>query len=234
MTFLPQDPLTESELDRLEEILAELSTQYEVMPLDMLQGFFCAIVSGPELIVPSRWLPEIMGGVEPESAVTHEFVELLMRFYNSVVKALNEGEELDIILYGREDDPDALNYTLWCDGYIYGTQMGETNWLDAAGEYADDVAEKMEIFFLLNGMMKEDANNHGEPWMTPAEEENALALAEEVLPAIVNDLHRFWRARRERPAPVRHADRKIGRNDPCPCGSGKKYKLCCGRDATLA
>ncbi len=24
---------------------------------------------------------------------------------------------------------------------------------------------------------------------------------------------------------------KIGRNDPCPCGSGKKYKNCCGRDA---
>jgi len=25
--------------------------------------------------------------------------------------------------------------------------------------------------------------------------------------------------------------RKIGRNDPCPCGSGKKYKKCCGRQA---
>jgi preprotein translocase subunit SecA len=24
-------------------------------------------------------------------------------------------------------------------------------------------------------------------------------------------------------------DKKIGRNDPCPCGSGKKYKKCCGR-----
>lgn len=24
-------------------------------------------------------------------------------------------------------------------------------------------------------------------------------------------------------------DVKIGRNDPCPCGSGKKYKKCCGR-----
>jgi len=23
--------------------------------------------------------------------------------------------------------------------------------------------------------------------------------------------------------------RKIGRNEPCPCGSGKKYKICCGR-----
>ncbi len=26
-----------------------------------------------------------------------------------------------------------------------------------------------------------------------------------------------------------HADKKVGRNDPCPCGSGKKYKKCCGR-----
>ena len=29
------------------------------------------------------------------------------------------------------------------------------------------------------------------------------------------------------PASVRSAD-KVGRNDPCPCGSGKKYKKCCG------
>ena len=25
-------------------------------------------------------------------------------------------------------------------------------------------------------------------------------------------------------------DHKIGRNDPCPCGSGKKYKKCCGKN----
>ena len=28
--------------------------------------------------------------------------------------------------------------------------------------------------------------------------------------------------------PVRRTERKIGRNEPCPCGSGKKYKKCCG------
>ena len=33
------------------------------------------------------------------------------------------------------------------------------------------------------------------------------------------------------PAGTRHAAKKVGRNDPCPCGSGKKYKNCCGRDA---
>lgn len=30
---------------------------------------------------------------------------------------------------------------------------------------------------------------------------------------------------------VRREGKKIGRNDPCPCGSGKKYKQCCGRNA---
>lgn len=36
----------------------------------------------------------------------------------------------------------------------------------------------------------------------------------------------------ELPPPVEpiHADKKkVGRNDPCPCGSGKKFKQCCGR-----
>lgn len=32
------------------------------------------------------------------------------------------------------------------------------------------------------------------------------------------------------PEPVRREEPKIGRNDPCPCGSGKKYKKCCGAD----
>jgi hypothetical protein len=34
---------------------------------------------------------------------------------------------------------------------------------------------------------------------------------------------------RTRPAPIRSEVRRIGRNDPCPCGSGKKFKSCCGR-----
>ncbi len=32
-----------------------------------------------------------------------------------------------------------------------------------------------------------------------------------------------------KPQPVRRTSKKVGRNDPCPCGSGKKYKKCCGR-----
>jgi SEC-C motif domain protein len=39
----------------------------------------------------------------------------------------------------------------------------------------------------------------------------------------------YTRALREGPAPVKSTAPKVGRNDPCPCGSGKKYKHCCGR-----
>jgi len=31
--------------------------------------------------------------------------------------------------------------------------------------------------------------------------------------------------------PIKRKDAKVGRNDPCPCGSGKKYKQCCGQNA---
>ncbi|MDD5227090.1 MAG: SEC-C metal-binding domain-containing protein, partial [Candidatus Omnitrophica bacterium] len=30
------------------------------------------------------------------------------------------------------------------------------------------------------------------------------------------------------PEPVKRSHEKVGRNDPCPCGSGQKYKKCCG------
>ena len=33
-----------------------------------------------------------------------------------------------------------------------------------------------------------------------------------------------------KPETVRRQGKKIGRNEPCPCGSGKKYKQCCGRN----
>ncbi len=48
-------------------------------------------------------------------------------------------------------------------------------------------------------------------------------FTEEEYSAINND---FRRSRT-----VVRAERKIGRNEPCPCGSGKKYKNCCGKNA---
>lgn len=37
----------------------------------------------------------------------------------------------------------------------------------------------------------------------------------------------YTRAVRQGPPPIRSTQAKVGRNDPCPCGSGKKFKQCC-------
>jgi yecA family protein len=48
------------------------------------------------------------------------------------------------------------------------------------------------------------------------------------LPSCVERIQRFWRQRAGPSATTPAARRKIGRNELCPCGSGKKYKRCCG------
>jgi hypothetical protein len=45
--------------------------------------------------------------------------------------------------------------------------------------------------------------------------------------ARLKSLYRLYKKRLDTSSAPVHADRKVGRNDPCPCGSGKKYKKCC-------
>ena len=72
--------------------------------------------------------------------------------------------------------------------------------------------EPEKLFF---NMLKADADYlYGLPqWET--------ILGEEKMTEIAKQYKQSKTVRRESP--------KIGRNDPCPCGSGKKYKHCCGR-----
>ena len=52
------------------------------------------------------------------------------------------------------------------------------------------------------------------------------------LEAVIPDIRRYWLPRRKSAvATVQRDTPKVGRNDPCPCGSGKKFKKCCGADS---
>ncbi len=50
--------------------------------------------------------------------------------------------------------------------------------------------------------------------------------SEELLPQSITNIYRFWLAQRGVET-IHRAQPKVGRNEPCPCGSGKKYKKCC-------
>lgn len=224
--------MREQEVDRLEHLLASDVFNNEAMTLDILQGFLCAAISGPESVPASVWLPLALGeSPEYESpAQEKEIVDLVMKFHDAIATALHGGEDFDLILYGLEDDPERLDYAAWCEAYVYGAQIGEQNWFDLAGEFAPDLSEKMEVFFLLSGMLKEDARKNREPWLSKKEEEKALAKAEKEFPGTIHDIYRFWQVQRNSPPPVRRETPKVGRNEPCPCGSGKKFKQCCGKE----
>jgi uncharacterized protein len=231
---MPNQPLGEADLDRLETLLDAPIFQGEGPLLDELQAMLCAIASGPEPVMPGEWLPAVLGdGVAYESeAQASEVLGLVMGLYNDIVTTLAEGGEVSPILYPVAEDSEELDFAAWADAYIYGSQVGGADWYEAAGEHAEDLSDLLEPFFLLNGSLREDAEKQQERWLTPAEERLAVSRAQQALPDLVSDIYRFWQALAPVPS-LRREVPKVGRNEACPCGSGKKYKQCCGSPEKL-
>ena len=227
------NPLTEADLDRLEELLeAEIFNQ-EVMRLDEAQALICAVASGPQPVPPAEWLPEVLGenAGKLDQADVAETVDLLMRLYNDIAQSLADDQTMSPLVYPLDENSEEYDFAAWADAYIYGTSLGGV-WYELAGKHAEDLNELLEPMFLLNGMLKEDAEKNGERWFNPAEEARLLEDIQENLPVIVQTLYNFWRAKRGG-VTVQRDEPKTGRNDACPCGSGKKYKQCCGRPDKL-
>lgn len=226
-------PLSESELDHLEELLETDVFAGEAMRLDEIQAMLCAIVSGPEPVVPAVWLPEVLGkGLEKvDDPIVAEVIELLMRLNNDLAAALLADETISPVLYPVDESCQEYDYAAWADSYVFGAGLGG-DWYKLAGKHSDDLSELLEPLFLLNGMLKEDVEKSGERWFAPAEEARLVADIQENLPVIVQTLYNFWRNKRLG-ATVKREDPKSGRNDPCPCGSGRKFKQCCGRPDKL-
>jgi len=251
------ESFTEADLDRLEALLDSDIFNGQAMLLDELQAMLCAVVSGPESLSPSVWLPVVFGenpSFENE-AQANEVVDLVMRFYNDIAEKLASDDDWELIMYPFTDDPEELDFATWADAYIYGSQLG-SNWYDAVGDHAEELTELLQPFFLLSGMLKEDAKTRGEPWMSATQELLAIENAQNDLPDLVSAIHDFWRAKRASDEAIEDDARKkpgsmskpqspkshlgeIGeapmasRNDACPCGSGKKYKQCCGSPEKL-
>jgi len=226
-------PLSDDDLDRLEQLLEAEVFQGEAMRLDEIQAMLCAVVSGPVPVAPSVWLPEALGkGLESANdPQVLETLELLMRLNNDLASALLADETISPVLYPVDETGNDYDYAAWADTYVFGAGLGG-DWYELAGKHADDLSELLEPMFLLNGMLKEDVEKSGERWFSPAEEARLVADIQDNLPVIVQTLYNFWRNKRTG-GTVRQEEAKSGRNDPCPCGSGRKFKQCCGRPDKL-
>ncbi len=227
------NPLNETDLDRLEQLLEADVFQDDAMRLDEIQAILCAVVSGPIPVEPSVWLPDVLGkgADQVDDAVVAETVELLMRLNNDIAASLLADETIAPVLYPVDESCEEYDYAAWADSYVYGAGLAG-DWFELAGKHSEDLSELLEPMFLLNGMLKEDVEKSGERWFSPAEEARLVADIKDNLPVVVQTLYNFWRNKRSGGS-VKREEPKSGRNDPCPCGSGRKFKQCCGSPEKL-
>ncbi len=216
--------LRESDLDRLEKYLDDPERAEVTLPLDAVQGLFSAIACATPPVSRAKWLPAILGASiaagGPEDI--EPIAQLLERFAEDTARQLNAGEGFDFILYGGEEE----DFSSWADGYLAGVDLIEPPW-DEETE-PDDLDKMLFPFLALTGQAKELALENGEEWMSEADEAKMLAEIREGLGDHVIDVRLYW-FEKSIPPTVKREGPKVGRNDPCPCGSGKKYKSCHGR-----
>ena len=223
-------PLSTAELDRLEQLLVSDMFHEEAMPIDMLQGLFCAVASAPDLIPPSRWLAVALGdhpGYET-TAQAEEILDLVMRFYGQTVQEMDDGA--GVTLYVFADDQGEDDLCTWCEGYLEGVLLSEADWYEHGDQ--EDVEELLFPFMLLSGRMREAAEEAGDAVPSLAEEQEMRRVAAGSMGSAVMAVYTYWLDKRISHGPIRRDGPRVGRNDPCPCGSGKKYKSCHGSSAT--
>lgn len=233
-----QDPLTDDELEELDRFLLDAEGIDESMDISMLDGFFAAIVSGPRTILPSEWMRWVWDTETGEDSPVFSSMEqaqrimgLLMRHMNAVAAALVETpDEYEPLLMEnvREGDPVPV-IDEWCMGYMKGASLDLAGWLPITVGHPDWLST-----IILYGT--EEGWERLKKAAFSFEEHKRLAAG---LGATARKIHAHFLEQRRidaamggtpaamRREPIRNAG-KVGRNDPCPCGSGKKYKHCHG------
>ena len=216
--------LTPADLDRLEALLAADHLK-DSMTLDALQGLFCAVASAPSPIPQEEWIEAALGEhTFASEAEASEVTDLLTRFASDTARDVAAEEGLDVLSYPAEEGEEEL--AVWCEGYLVGVALADPDWFSAGdGETVDEL---LFPFMALSGRLKEHALESGAPWEGGEAEAKLMNDARDSFYGTVEEAYQYWFDNRINRVPQKREGDKVGRNDPCPCGSGKKYKACHG------
>ena len=212
----------EAARSRLMELLDAKSEAHNTMRCDEVQGFMMALLSGPDALNPTNWLPEILGEESLFDAKERTEIErLVMAMAADMRMKLNEKTLPDLWFY--EDEAGNPDFYTWCNAYLYALDLVPTDWFEAV-----DQEEFEDLFYpimALGGIYDDEENGEVISHLN----EKELTQLESDLPHVLLDIYWYWQAIINKPQTVRREGEKVGRNDPCPCASGKKYKACCGK-----
>jgi uncharacterized protein len=226
-------PLSDAEFNELSDFLHAETRPAAIMDIAMLDGFLTALLLAPNTVLPSRWLPMVWGETteqpmefDSDTQMRH-ILELVMRHYNQRARDLAAGVDLyDPVVYTREHEGRELSVIdEWCTGFMRGVVLDAEAW-DPLFQSEDDTAllTPMILYGTESGLAQLEDN----PALKARQQEIADALG-----VCVIGIRDYWLEKRKATATYRRPTEKAGRNDPCPCGSGVKYKKCCGSPGRL-
>jgi uncharacterized protein len=217
-------PLEDQE--RLERILDERSEGAYGVPA--LHGMLTASVVGPKPI-PLDWiLQAVLIGADSEEYGFDHFPECgwasekIEELFLRISRVFQQDSEMFRLLVSqpnlKEKDP-TLDLRPWCLGFVEAVMYQPEDWEPL-------LSLKWGILTIAPIFMIVDPDEWGaKDDLNPYKEMSASQLCQEIESA-TRAIHAFWPFY-YRP-PVR-ASVAPGRNKPCSCGSGRKFKRCCGR-----
>ncbi|WP_267397345.1 MULTISPECIES: UPF0149 family protein [unclassified Sphingomonas] len=216
-----------SRLRRLDGALADLPLE-EPMLLTELDGFLTGILVSPEPILPVEWLTSVWGadegGVPPfdDPLDVQWFADAVLARYHEIARDCGRGKPQPI--FDVDERNGDLLWELWIDGFAEAMELRPELW-DAWAEGDDaDAADALSRLSMLIAIAREES----------ALDSMEINTLDERAPAELADVVLRLYVARQRDggmalvAPAGESASKIGRNDPCRCGSGKKSKRCCG------
>lgn len=231
-------PARKLDLPYLEPLMAQLDVlpHSGAMNIEALDGFFAGLICAQTLVMPSVYLPSILGGssedIHFENAdAFQDFFALLTEHWNHMAQSLKAGELFLPLLLEDEQGNTAGND--WAGGFARAIQIGSQDW----SLLLDDEEHGGALVPILALAHEHDPDPEMRPYgdkpVSDEQRENLLVG----IAAGVTTSYAYFEQRRGDPSAVRRAtvepyqraSPKIGRNEPCPCGSGRKYKQCHGK-----
>ncbi|MGO4917630.1 UPF0149 family protein [Pseudogemmobacter sp. W21_MBD1_M6] len=222
---------SDQDLDRLSELLFALPHEHFPMTLGELDGYLTGVLACPDLIPPSEWLPHVWGETGdanfPDMKTAEDTIGAVMAHYNSLAEGLTRSVWIEP-LYEVDPNSDETLWEPWIDGLTRAMGLRPAAW-QALIKRADDDTQASIIFLMALQDICEGTSKFTE------EEIDEIDLeAPELIPNCMAQVLILSRPElamgvsANSPHPVR--TKRPGRNDPCPCGSGRKYKQCCGKN----
>ena len=230
LTTPTHEPLTDEEFERLGSFLEKTGTPG--VNCEWVDGYFAALICGPEPTSPSEGLKEILGDdvVFDSKEQASDIVGLLMRHWNTIASELQRtlGKRDVYLPVLLEDEAGVARGNHWALGFMRGAQKRPDGWRELVN--SDEHGGSLLPMMML--AHEDDPDPDMRP--PPIEADKRQQLIAEMVAGLTRIYRHFEPARRVSSrvppmAPRRRGTSKVGRNDPCPCGSGRKYKHCCAQ-----